>query len=441
MPAVQSGRFNLWTWPSNSDEFSRSQMDESHRNIETFSAVFRQDTFANRGTASAWSRSFFYDTTNAILYFSDGTNWKKITDLASSTASMVAVNPTTTTADAGTSDQGARIDHRHATPPWGTSVQSTHTANTTGSLAEFARVDHRHAIGASTVTAGAIASSAINNSNLFTAGVVDTNAIGSTAVTKAKIATDQQIPSGAIWAFGGTTTPPTGWLFCNGAAFSTSVYPDLFAVIGYSYGGSSGTFWVPDLRDRIPRGATQIATPLGTLAGSDTVTITTANMPTHLHGFGSLAVEAHAVHSHTIGGSTGTTLGDHAHSMSHSHTASLASGVVSGGGGFIGVEWYYPPGGSGNRYQDGPYSMFDGGGGPQAEIGTATLLNTTVNVSSLSANTGNANLAHSHTLPANTGTLAAAQNHTFSGSTANTGSGNELTVTPKTQTVNYIIKT
>ena len=437
---AETSRFEITVWDSDNDEFSRSQMTLSHNRIEERAAIFRQDELAFRGSASTWTRSFFYDETNEVLYFSDGTEWQKLTDFGLA-ASMVAVSPTTPTADQGTSDQAARIDHRHATPPWGTTTVAVGTLAAAGTLDQFARIDHVHVLGSNSVTAGKIASGAINNPNAFTAGVVETSAIDTEAVTKEKIAVDQQIPAGALMPYVGATAP-IGWLLCNGQSVLKSEYPDLWNVLSsQNYGSTTTNFNVPDLRDRMPRGASNTNVTLGSTAGSDTVTITTDNMPTHLHGFGSLAVEAHAVHNHTIGGSTGTSLGDHAHSMSHGHTASMASGLVTGGGGFLGSEFYYAPGGSGDRYQDGPYSMFDGGGGPQANIGTAGLLNTTVNVSSLSANTGNANLAHSHSLPTTTGSLAAAQNHTFSGSTANTGSGNALTVTPKTQTVNYIIKT
>lgn len=61
-------------------------------------------------------------------------------------------------------------------------------------------------------------------------------------------------PTGSIimWAGG---TEPAGWLFCKGQALSTAVYPDLFAVVGYSFGGSGSTFYAPDLRSRFPFGA------------------------------------------------------------------------------------------------------------------------------------------------------------------------------------------
>jgi microcystin-dependent protein len=43
---------------------------------------------------------------------------------------------------------------------------------------------------------------------------------------------------------------PSGWELCEGQSLDTAVYPDLFAVIGYTYGGSGSTFNLPDLRGR-----------------------------------------------------------------------------------------------------------------------------------------------------------------------------------------------
>lgn len=41
-------------------------------------------------------------------------------------------------------------------------------------------------------------------------------------------------------------TEKTGWLLCNGASYSTTDYPNLFAVIGYTFGGSDSQFNVPN---------------------------------------------------------------------------------------------------------------------------------------------------------------------------------------------------
>lgn len=44
---------------------------------------------------------------------------------------------------------------------------------------------------------------------------------------------------------------PAGWLLCNGQGCSTTTYANLYNAIGYTYGGSGGTFYVPDMRGRI----------------------------------------------------------------------------------------------------------------------------------------------------------------------------------------------
>lgn len=60
-------------------------------------------------------------------------------------------------------------------------------------------------------------------------------------------------PAGSIMAYGGTTAP-AGWLLCDGTPYGTTVYPTLFAAIGTNFGGSVGTFYVPDLRGTFLRG-------------------------------------------------------------------------------------------------------------------------------------------------------------------------------------------
>ena len=60
-------------------------------------------------------------------------------------------------------------------------------------------------------------------------------------------------PAGAV-IYHAASTAPTGFIKANGASISTSTYSDLFAVIGYSYGGSGGSFNVPDLRGEFLRG-------------------------------------------------------------------------------------------------------------------------------------------------------------------------------------------
>ena len=62
-------------------------------------------------------------------------------------------------------------------------------------------------------------------------------------------------PPGAVIAFAGQTAP-SGWLLCQGQAVSRTVYADLFAAIGTTYGvgDNSTTFNLPDLRGEFIRG-------------------------------------------------------------------------------------------------------------------------------------------------------------------------------------------
>jgi microcystin-dependent protein len=88
---------------------------------------------------------------------------------------------------------------------------------------------------------------------------------------------------------------PTGWLYCDGTSYSTSAYSDLFAAIGYSYGGSGASFNVPDLRGRTPVGIDNLggssantvvdaaADAVGGTAGTETHVLTEAEMAEHTH--------------------------------------------------------------------------------------------------------------------------------------------------------------
>lgn len=65
------------------------------------------------------------------------------------------------------------------------------------------------------------------------------------------------IPVGTVVYFA-ANTPPPGYLIADGASLSRTTYPDLFAVIGTTYGmgESSNTFNLPDLIDRFVQGRT-----------------------------------------------------------------------------------------------------------------------------------------------------------------------------------------
>jgi microcystin-dependent protein len=62
-------------------------------------------------------------------------------------------------------------------------------------------------------------------------------------------------PAGAVQMFA-MSTPPAGWLECDGSDVSRTTYATLYAAIGEVYGDGDGstTFTLPDLRGEFVRG-------------------------------------------------------------------------------------------------------------------------------------------------------------------------------------------
>jgi microcystin-dependent protein len=76
---------------------------------------------------------------------------------------------------------------------------------------------------------------------------------------------------------------PQDWALCNGQLLAISQYEALFQLIGTTYGGDGvNTFALPNLQSRIPvhQGNGFV---LGQLSGSEQVTLTTQQIPSHTH--------------------------------------------------------------------------------------------------------------------------------------------------------------
>jgi microcystin-dependent protein len=106
-------------------------------------------------------------------------------------------------------------------------------------------------------------------------------------------------PTGSVLPFAGSTAP-TNFLLCFGQAVNRTTYADLFTVCGTTYGAGDGTttFNLPDLRGRAIGGLDNMggtaagrltstvltaSNTLGATGGAQTVTLTSAEMPSHTH--------------------------------------------------------------------------------------------------------------------------------------------------------------
>jgi len=118
------------------------------------------------------------------------------------------------------------------------------------------------------------------------------------------------VPTGSVFWFA-AQTPPVGYLECNGATLSRTIYADLFAVIDTTWGNGDGstTFKIPDLRGEFIRG-------WDNGRGVDTS-----------RAFAAAQSGANEAHTHTVSGYTSSS-GNHSHS-SNGYQAVIAGDVFN----------------------------------------------------------------------------------------------------------------
>ena len=167
--------------------------------------------------------------------------------------------------------------------------------------------------GTTSLTTGSI--SGVMTAPTATAGTNTTQLATTAFVTQNAVLTG----SIQMWS---TSTAPTGYLLCNGAGISTTTYAALFAVIGYSFGGSGGTFSLPNYIDRMPIGSGNLYGMGNTGGSADSIVVS---------------------HTHTAT-STVTDPG-------HTHTGIVSSSLGSGGAPIVGptiaTETYINPANTG----------------------------------------------------------------------------------------------
>lgn len=196
----------------------------------------------------------------------------------------------------------------------------------------------------------------------------------------------QLLQPGMIQTTAAATVPP-GWLLCNGLAVPRTTYAALYAALGgpsspWGQGDLSSTFNLPDLRGKVQvgagtgalAGAYNLPRSLADVGGTERVTLTDPQMPSHSHGGGTGFYDVNHLH--------GGTTNDIDRPLAHTHSVYDNSTPFSGGAGGD-VAWSHDA--------NGLSTVWGWGGGIQRMWGNAYL-----QYLGTGPNTGG-NLDHLHT--------------------------------------------
>ena len=135
-------------------------------------------------------------------------------------------------------------------------------------------------------------------SHLSGVDIADDGALKTVSSSIPILGSTSSVPIGTIMPWPSLNIP-TGFLLCNGQTVYVSDYPDLFALLGTTYGGNGTTsFGIPDIRGRTIVGQDNMggssanritgwpqADILGGTFGEEKHQLTIPEMPKHHHGY------------------------------------------------------------------------------------------------------------------------------------------------------------
>lgn len=270
-----------------------------------------------------------FNTDVAAVEIYNGTSWTSFNGGVSG-----PISSTTNAIPVWANSAGNQLNNSGILITGGNSLTGVNTINaTTGSFSNGT---------ISTLNSGTVAVSGALTAPTLGTGDSSTNA-ATTAFVQNLLAAF--LPAGVVWPFAGTSAP-AGFLMCYGQTVGTASYPNLFAAIGYSFGGSGANFALPDLRGRTVAGldnmggtaATRLTsssmspsgTALGATGGEERHTLTVGEMPSHSHAV------TDPGHLHTAGANYGygiNVLGGPNNIPSGGNTGVSTTGITIGSSG------------------------------------------------------------------------------------------------------------
>lgn len=131
----------------------------------------------------------------------------------------------------------------------------------------------------------------------------------------------EQMPVGSMMMYPIAAAPNVKWMLCEGQSLLVANYADLFALVGYSFGGAGANFNLPNMKGKFVAGFDSSGPAeyqtIGQGAGANDVTLTKDQIPTHTH-----------VLDNGIDTATQSDPGDHRHDGGYTFNTIMEGGDV-----------------------------------------------------------------------------------------------------------------